>query len=65
MPFVADDLFVHFDDARASAAFEILGALSERTQVLYFTHHDHLVGVARRALGDDLHVVDLRAVRRA
>ena len=61
LPFVADDLFVNFDDDRAGAGFEVLGGLAERTQVLFFTHHRHLVDVARRSLGRSLSVVDLSA----
>jgi uncharacterized protein YhaN len=39
MPFVVDDILVNFDDERARAALELLAKLSERTQVLLFTHH--------------------------
>jgi hypothetical protein len=39
LPFVADDLFINFDDARAAAGFEVLGQLSTKTQILFFTHH--------------------------
>lgn len=59
LPFVADDLFINFDDARSAAGFEVLGELSRRTQVLFFTHHAHLVDLARRTLGDEVHVVEL------
>ncbi len=38
VPLVFDDLFVDFDDDRAAAAFELLGELAERVQILYFTH---------------------------
>lgn len=38
VPLVFDDLFVDFDDERASAAFEILGELAGEIQILYFTH---------------------------
>lgn len=51
LPFIADDLFVHFDDARASAGLESLIALGEKTQVLLFTHHRHLAELARRVGG--------------
>ena len=51
LPFIADDLFVHFDDARASAGLESLVALGEKTQVLLFTHHRHLAELARRVGG--------------
>ncbi|GGI31229.1 MULTISPECIES: ATP-binding protein [Bradyrhizobium] len=48
-PFIADDLFINYDDARAAAGFKVLQQLAEKTQVLFFTHHQHLVGVARTA----------------
>jgi uncharacterized protein YhaN len=51
MPFIADDLFVNFDDKRAAAGFRVLGELAKMTQVLFFTHHEHLLEVARKALG--------------
>lgn len=51
VPFIADDLFINYDDARAVAGFKVLQQLSEKTQVLFFTHHQHLVGVAQDALG--------------
>jgi uncharacterized protein YhaN len=38
LPLVLDDLFVEFDEDRAVAAFEILGEIAQKTQVLYFTH---------------------------
>ena len=38
LPLVLDDLLVEFDEDRAVAAFEILGELAGRTQILYFTH---------------------------
>jgi len=50
MPFIVDDILVHFDDARASAALRALAALSSRTQILFFTHHEHLIELARSAL---------------
>jgi uncharacterized protein YhaN len=59
LPFVADDLFVHFDDERSKAAFRVLAALAKQTQVLFFTHHEHLVSVAQEALGSGLNVIHL------
>lgn len=50
LPFLADDLFINFDDARSEAGFRVLGQLAAKTQVLFFTHHDHLLPVAQRAL---------------
>lgn len=60
LPFVADDLLIHFDDERAAAALEALAALAERTQVLFFTHNRHLVDLARARLPTErCRVVDL------
>jgi uncharacterized protein YhaN len=50
LPFLADDLFINFDDRRAHAGFTVLGEIARRTQVLFFTHHDHLRAIAERAL---------------
>ena len=60
LPFVADDLFINFDDERAAAGFRALGRLAENCQVIFFTHHAHLVQVARSALGDRASVIDLQ-----
>ena len=59
LPFVADDLFINFDDDRATAGFRLLGELSQKTQVLFFTHHQHLVEIAMKALGTTVHLVSL------
>ncbi len=49
-PFVADDILVNFDDQRAQAALRVLAELSKKTQVLFFTHHEHLVRLAQSVL---------------
>jgi uncharacterized protein YhaN len=59
LPFVADDLFINFDDERSGAGFEVLGRLARRTQVLFFTHHGRLVEIARARLGADVPVIYL------
>ncbi len=61
LPFIADDLFVNFDDERAAAGLEVLHRLAGTCQVLVFTHHAHLVGLARQVLGDGVSVVSLDA----
>lgn len=60
LPLVADDLFVNFDDARAAAGLKVLAQLAHRTQVLFFTHHHHLVEIARAVLGSDTSVIELQ-----
>ena len=59
LPFVADDLFINFDPDRSAAGFEVLGQLAERTQVLFYTHHPHLVEIAQKTLGTDINVISL------
>ncbi|MSP24555.1 MAG: hypothetical protein EXR75_05195 [Myxococcales bacterium] len=57
MPFVLDDVLVHFDDARARAAFEVLFDAAQHLQLIFFTHHEHLVELARSvAASHRLHV---------
>lgn len=50
MPFVVDDVFMTFDDERGEAALRVLDGLSDRFQVVVFTHHAHLADLAVRAL---------------
>ena len=55
LPFLADDLFLNFDDDRARAGFEVLCELAQTTQVLFFTHHAHLAAIARQVVGVEMH----------
>jgi len=57
MPLIADDLFINFDDHRAAAGLKVLGELSRKMQVVFLTHHDHLLPLAKEVLGVDLNVV--------
>lgn len=59
LPFVADDLFINFDNDRAAAGFKVLGQLARKTQILFFTHHRHLVEIAQATLGQSVGVVSL------
>lgn len=59
LPFIADDLFINYDDGRAKAGLEALAKLSEMTQVIFLSHHEHLVPVAQSVFGDGLNVIDL------
>lgn len=55
LPFLADDLFITFDDARSRAGLDLLAEFSERTQILFFTHHARL-----REMGAEVgRVIDL------
>lgn len=59
LPFLADDLFINFDDARAGAGFRVLGQLAQKTQVIFFTHHEHLLDLARAHLGAAVSTISL------
>jgi len=48
IPFIVDDILIKFDDDRAVAALQALGRLSKQTQVIFFTHHRHLLELARK-----------------
>jgi uncharacterized protein YhaN len=64
MPFIADDLFINFDDKRTAAGFQVLNELAKKTQVLFFTHHAHLLDVARKTLGESISTIALPVVAR-
>ncbi|WP_224387978.1 AAA family ATPase [Pseudonocardia sp. ICBG1293] len=49
VPVVFDDVLMTFDDERGAAAVAVLGELAATAQVLLFTHHEHVVGLARDA----------------
>jgi uncharacterized protein YhaN len=51
IPFIVDDVLQRFDDGRASAALTALAALSKKTQVIFFTHHRHVLDLAAKQLG--------------
>lgn len=53
VPFIIDDILVMFDDARAAAALRVLAELGQKTQVIFFTHHEHLAQLAERTLAAD------------
>ncbi|CCE25774.1 YhaN family protein [Methylotuvimicrobium alcaliphilum] len=59
LPFIADDLFINYDDVRSKAGFEALKALSEQTQVIFLSHHDHLIPTVQDVFGGQVNVVFL------
>jgi uncharacterized protein YhaN len=66
MPFIVDDILIKFDDERSRAALEIMGELSRKTQVIFFTHHRRLVEIAETIMDSEiLFTHDLGAVRAA
>jgi uncharacterized protein YhaN len=59
LPFVADDLLVNCDDERAASSFVAFTRLASRIQVLYLTHHRHLIDIAHRASNGRVNVVEI------
>ncbi len=53
LPLIFDDVLIKFDDQRSEAALKLFVQLSDQTQVIYFTHHRHLVDLATRTLPND------------
>ena len=58
-PFIGDDLFLTFDDARTAHGLEALAALGGEIQPILFTHHRHVADLARDRLGAGVDVVHL------
>lgn len=54
LPLVVDDVLINFDDRRAEATLKLLGKLSEKTQILFFTHHAKLLEIAKKAVPSDI-----------
>jgi uncharacterized protein YhaN len=50
VPLVFDDILVNFDDERAAACLIILSEISRKTQIIYFTHHQHILNLALKSL---------------
>ncbi|KAF3999691.1 YhaN family protein [Glaciimonas immobilis] len=57
LPFIADDLFINYDDDRAKAGLEALKELSTKTQVIFLSHHAHLVDIVKEVFGYDVNIV--------
>ena len=54
MPFIVDDILIKFDDDRAVATLQVLAQLAEQTQIIFFTHHQHLVELAEAHIDKDV-----------
>jgi uncharacterized protein YhaN len=50
LPLIVDDILIMFDDDRAAATLQVLAELSHKTQVIFFTHHRHLVELAEKTI---------------
>lgn len=48
-PVIFDDILINSDDQRSEAVLRVIGDLAKRTQVLFFTHHRHLLALGNEA----------------
>jgi uncharacterized protein YhaN len=55
-PVILDDVLIHSDDLRASAALQVLAEIAQRTQVLFFTHHSRLADLGLKAGASVIHL---------
>ena len=63
VPLLIDDLLIRFDDSRSAATLRVLEEVSQHTQVIVFTHHEHVVELAEKTLDTSLlHVHRLRSL---
>jgi DNA repair exonuclease SbcCD ATPase subunit len=54
IPLILDDILINFDDDRACATLRVLAEFSKKTQIIFFTHHRHLLELARANVSDDV-----------
>lgn len=54
LPLILDDVLINFDDERSKATLSVLGEMSKKTQILFLTHHPHLVALAKKAVPKEL-----------
>jgi uncharacterized protein YhaN len=57
MPVLLDDVLVNFDDPHSVAALRILATMATTSQVVLFTHHPHVLALAKGALAADAFVL--------
>ena len=58
-PFVGDDLFTSFDEARTRHGLLALAQTGPNLQKILFTHHRHVVDIARDTLAAGVDVIEL------
>ena len=58
-PFIADDLFTSFDDARTAHGLRVLADVGATAQCVLFTHHRHVAEIARATLGAGVDLIEI------
>jgi uncharacterized protein YhaN len=57
LPLIVDDALLTFDDKRTAAALLAFREFAQTTQVIYFTHHERVLDIARETLGAEADLV--------
>lgn len=52
IPFIIDDILIHFDEERSIETLKTLTEFSKSTQVIFFTHHYHLIELMQKVAKD-------------
>jgi uncharacterized protein YhaN len=63
LPFIADDILVHFDDERSRSTLDLLAEFGKTNQVLLFTHHRSVRALAEPLATKGLaSIIDLESI---
>jgi uncharacterized protein YhaN len=60
-PFIADDIFVTFDDERTAHGVGALAEIGAGLQCILFTHHRRTAEIAAERLGEEADIIELGA----
>jgi len=60
VPFIGDDLFTSFDEDRTANGLLALAAIGQHIQPILFTHHRHVVDIARSRIGEAADVIEMK-----
>lgn len=63
MPFIVDDILINFDKERTMATLKVMADLSEKNQIILFTHHQEVVELAGNITGSEVEVVQVTGDR--
>lgn len=55
IPFIVDDILVHFDDERSKETLKVLLELSTQTQIIFFTHHYRNIELMKAIASDNVY----------
>ncbi len=59
IPLVLDDILVNFDNERSGACLKVLATIAEKTQIILFTHHRHILDIAEQELAEGAYAVHM------